>query len=399
MYLLDTNVLLKYPSVLKTYDCQIVISIRVLEELDGLKKNPNPEVAYEARRASHKILKAGDLITYELDRKDRLSVDDDLIRIAKRKKYTLISNDINVIIKCKAKKIKCQTYDKVETNYTGVRYLQYDLDENLYNPQLDSLLNHLHPPFPMRENEFVIVKDQNEKGVCNLVCKNGKLKLLNGHTINNDYVGKVLPRNLEQDCLMELLYDKKVSILAAMGEYGTGKSYLLTAFALQQLQKGRINKIVYVPNNSIVENARELGTLPGDTTDKELAYMGPILDIVGEDRARHMIMNGEIEIVPLAVMRGRSFNKAIVLVNEAQNLTTEHVKLLIARCGENTRIFFDGDVKQSDSHVFKNKSGLKLLLHLSKSPEYAEIFGTVKLNSIERSKTAQASAYLEQLLI
>jgi phosphate starvation-inducible PhoH-like protein len=127
--------------------------------------------------------------------------------------------------------------------------------------------------------------------------------------------------------------------------------------------------------------------------------MGPIVDIVGEDRARHMIMNGEIEIVPLAVMSGRSFNKAIVLVNEAQNLTTEHVKLLIARCGENTRIFFDGDVKQSDSHVFKNKSGLKLLLHLSKSPEYAEIFGTVKLNSIERSKTAQASAYLEQLLI
>jgi hypothetical protein len=56
-------------------------------------------------------------------------------------------------------------------------------------------------------------------------------------------------------------------------------------------------------------------------------------------------------------------------------------------------------VKQSDSHVFKNKNGLKLLLHLSKSPEYAEIFGTVKLNSIERSKTAQASAYLEQLLI
>jgi phosphate starvation-inducible PhoH-like protein len=165
------------------------------------------------------------------------------------------------------------------------------------------------------------------------------------------------------------------------------------------LDKGRINKIVYVPNNSIVENSRELGILPGETIDKELAYMGPILDIVGEIRAREMVMKGQIEVVPLAVMRGRSFANSIVLVNEAQNLTTEHVKLLIARCGEGTRIFFDGDIKQSDSHVFKNKNGLKLLLHLSESPEYAPIFGTVKLNSIERSKTAQASAYLEQLLI
>ena len=198
---------------------------------------------------------------------------------------------------------------------------------------------------------------------------------------------------------MELLYDKEVSIIAATGEYGTGKSYILTNFALQQLSKGKIDKIVYVPNNSIVENTRELGTLPGDATDKELIYMGPILDIVGEDIARHMIENGEIEIVPISVMRGRSFNNAIVLINEAQNLTTEHIKLLIARCGEKTRIFFDGDIKQSDSHVFKNKSGLKLLLHLSKSEEYSSIFGTVRLNSIERSKTAQASAYLDNLLI
>jgi phosphate starvation-inducible PhoH-like protein len=127
--------------------------------------------------------------------------------------------------------------------------------------------------------------------------------------------------------------------------------------------------------------------------------MGPILDIVGEDRARDMILKGEIEIVPISVMRGRSFNKSIVLINEAQNLTTEHIKLLIARCGEGTRIFFDGDIKQSDSSVFKNKSGLKLLLHLSQSEEYARIFGTIRLNSIERSKTAQASAYLDNLLI
>ena len=399
MYLLDTNVLMKYPSVLNTYEGEIVISIRVLEELDGLKKNANPEVAYEARRASHKILQQGNKIQYELKRNDRLSTDDDLIKIAKKKNYTLISNDLNVIIKCNAKKVKCQRYDKVKTDYTGVRYMEVELDEHLYNKELEHLFEQKTPPFPMRENEFIVVKSQDKEPVCNFIYQKGILRQVGEHSIVSDYVGKIYPRNLEQDCLMELLYNKKISIIAALGQYGTGKSYLLTSFALHQLDKGKINKIVYVPNNSIVENSRELGILPGETIDKELAYMGPILDIVGEDRARHMVMNGQIEIVPLAVMRGRSFANSIVLVNEAQNLTTEHVKLLIARCGEGTRIFFDGDIKQSDSHVFKNKNGLKLLLHLSESPEYAPIFGTVKLNSIERSKTAQASAYLEQLLI
>ena len=399
MYLLDTNVLLKYPSVLKTFQNEIVISIRVLEELDGLKKSSNSEVAYEARRASHKIIEQLDNIHFETKVEYSSSVDDSLIALAKKKCYILVSNDLNVLIKCQAKKVQCQKYDKVETNYTGVKYINFELDEDLYNDVLEQMLDTGLTPFPMRENEFLIVKDQNNKPVCNLICKENNLELLNGHGFKSEYVGKITPRNLEQDCLMELLQNKDISILAATGEYGTGKSFLLTTFALHQLDKGRIDKIVYVPNNSIVENTRELGTLPGTTTDKELIYMGPILDIIGEDRARDMIEHGQIEIVPISVMRGRSFNNSIVLINEAQNLTTEHIKLLIARCGINTRIFFDGDIKQSDSSIFKNKSGLKLLLHLSQSEEYAKIFGTVRLNSIERSKTAQASAYLDNLLI
>lgn len=399
MYLLDTNVLLKYPSVISHFDGEIALSIRVIEEIDGLKKNVNPEVGYEARRASHKILKNINKIHFELKVNRKKSVDDSLIELAKKKDYILVTNDLNVIIKCNAQKIQCQTYDKVEINYTGVQYISAEFDENLYNADVEKMLDSGEPPMPMRENEFLIIKDQEDKPMCNLIFRDGKLQLLNGHAITSEFVGKIVPRNLEQDCLMELLYNKQISIIAATGEYGTGKSYILTNFALQQLSKGKIDKIVYVPNNSIVENTRELGTLPGDATDKELVYMGPILDIIGEDRARVMVAQDDIEIVPISVMRGRSFNNSIVLINEAQNLTTEHIKLLIARCGENTRIFFDGDIKQSDSHVFKNKSGLKLLLHLSKSEEYAPIFGTVRLNSIERSKTAQASAYLDQLLI
>lgn len=107
-------------------------------------------------------------------------------------------------------------------------------------------------------------------------------------------------------------------------------------------------------------------------------------------------MKEQLEIVPLAYIRGRSFTNSIIIVNESQNLTEDHLKLLIARCGEGTRILFDGDIKQADSQLFRDKNGLKLLLNLRKSPIYSKIFATVKLNKIERSKTAQAAQYLDE---
>lgn len=123
--------------------------------------------------------------------------------------------------------------------------------------------------------------------------------------------------------------------------------------------------------------------------------MGTLVDIVGAPVLEDMINKNLIEVVPISIMRGRSFNNSIILVNEAQNLTEDHIKLLIARCGDNTRIFFDGDIKQTDSSIFKEKNGLRLLSNLSKSPIFSKLFGTVRLIDIERSLTAQASDFLD----
>ena len=399
MYLLDTNILLKYPSVFNDYRNKIVISILVIEELDGLKKSNNFEVAYQARRASHLIFQEKDNITFSFENDHLSSVDNNLLMIAKAHKYTLVTEDLNLIIKAEMENTPYEIYNKISSDYTGVKYYNIDLDENNYSVELKKILEEGISPIPMKENEFLIIRDSRENVLCRLIYQNGVLKNFKLETILNDFVSKIVPRNTEQECLVHLLKNKDISIISAIGEYGTGKSYLLINYALQQLQKGEINKIIYVPNNAIVENTRELGILPGDTIDKELLYMGPILDLIGEDRARDMITKNEIEIAPISVMRGRSFTNSILIVNEAQNLTTDHIKLLVARCGDGTRIFFDGDIKQSDSSIFRNKNGLKLLPFLADSNEFAKIFGMVKLKTIERSKTAQASAYLEQLLI
>lgn len=139
------------------------------------------------------------------------------------------------------------------------------------------------------------------------------------------------------------------------------------------------------------------GILPGDELDKLIGQIGPLIDLIGIDRVKEYINRDQLELVPMAYIRGRSFQDSIVIVNEAQNLTEDHIKLLIARCGEGTRIFFDGDIHQADSNLFKNKNGLKLLLNLSKSSIYSKIFGAVRLTTIERSLTANAAEYLDNI--
>lgn len=407
MKLIDTNILLDNPLILEELD-DIVLSIRVLEEIDGLKKNINPEVSFNARRASHFIDKNSNKLKFYTKTHRKMSVDNELIHIAKKNGYQLLTNDINVQIKCKMKKVEYSGVKKKEIDYTGTRYYIAEFDDNGYNAEIENIINSKIPPSEMCENEFLIIKDKNRtitlkngdidyETYCILQYKNNELSVFQTRGIKNQYLNYIKPRNPEQECLLKILNDKDISIVLAAGTFGVGKSFLLINYALQELEKGRIDKIVYVPNNSFNDNSREIGALPGDLLEKELIHMGTLVDIVGAINVEEMVRRGAVEIVPVSVMRGRSFNNSIIIVNEAQNLTEDHIKLLIARCGDGTRIFFDGDVKQADNQVFRNKNGLKLLSNLKKSPVFSKIFGTVKLKNIERSLTARASAYLDEI--
>lgn len=405
MKAIDTNILLHNPNILEEIE-NAVVTIRVIEEIDGLKKNINPEVAYKARRASYAILSNDNKITYCKERKNKLSVDDELVYLCKKHGWELITNDLNLQIKCRFKKVKCSGYSKVKENYTGVIYLPLDFDNSGYSKVLEDMLNTKTPPEKMYENQFLIIQDKNKEitdsygqkhkqTVMSFIYKNGKLEIVDNQFIKNKFINTLKPRNIEQECLIRLLKDKDVSIVLAAGTFGVGKSYLLINYALQELDKGNIDKIIYVPNNAFNENTREIGALPGDLFDKESIHMGTLMDIVGPIIVEEMVKQEKIEVAPISTMRGRNFTNSIIIVNEAQNLTEDHVKLLIARCGEGTRIFFDGDIKQADSHIFRNKNGLRLLQKLKDSSIFGKIFGTVKLITIERSLTAQASAYLD----
>lgn len=391
MKLVDTNVLLDYPRIIENYD-DIVLHISVLKELDNLK-NKNQEVGKKARKASNLIFANKNKITFNKDVIRDDYVDDALIYLAKKNKYIIVSNDINMLIKCEFENIESMTYSYPSDNYDGITRLEANRDnETIARIYEDGPYN-----LSLHENEYVFIYDENNVDIF----KNKKNELIKCPYLaidQTEYNEKVKPRNSEQRALIYTLLDKDNTIVFATGNYGTGKSYLLYSFALHELAKGSIEKIVIVPNNAQNENTRELGTLPGDMFSKEIVYMGQIIDIIGDSiEVERLYNDGLIEIMPIAVARGRNLENCIVIVNEAQNLTDDHIKLLIARCAEGTRIFFDGDVKQTDAKVFRDKNGLKLLTKLKDSEKYSDLFSMVRLESIERSRTAQAAQYLDEV--
>ena len=401
-YIIDTNILLDYPQIVEDRNNQIYIATSVLKELDGLKKHINNDIAFNARRAAIYISRnLNQLLFVSECEKWRIPVDDQLIKIAKIKNGVLITNDVYLKVRATIDGVETKGYNNKD-DYTGVEYWYVDsIDNEKDQEDLSKLLNDniLPPEMSLYENQYLIIKEKStDKTIKIYVMKDGKPEEVENKKIRNQWINYVYPRNSEQTCLFNALSNKDNTIIYAGGKYGTGKSFILNNFALQELEKGNIRKIVYIPNNSYVEGSMELGFLPGTDIEKVIPSIGPLIDLVGKDFVNQMIMKEELEIVPLAYIRGRSFKDSIIIVNEAQNLTEDHLKLLIARCGENSRIFFDGDIKQADSQLFRNKNGLKLLLNLRKSPIYCYKFATVNLLKTERSATAEAAQYLDNIM-
>lgn len=396
MVIIDTNVLIDYPEILEQNDI-LGIAWPVLEELDKLKITKG-----ERARKARIVLKRLKALLENQDEKSNINfiqipeaysnftVDNQLLYLCKNNDYTLITNDINLQVKCIALEVNYESYQQETEIYTGI--LELNVPEE--NELISQLYSNDFSNLTLYENQYILIKDGNDvKDI--LVYRHNSINKIQRKKIETEFEKELSPLNVEQECLFDALYSDS-TIIYGSGDYGTGKTLLMTGYAVQELQKGHINKIVYVPNNSYNENSMELGALPGDEFEKVLPLMGGLCDHLSKQQVIQLYQNEELELMPISLARGRNIEDSIILVNEAQNLTEEHIKLLIGRCGKGTRIFFDGDIKQADSNIFRQKSGLKLLTKLRFSEEYGDLFSAVKLKTIERSRTARASQYLDE---
>jgi len=158
----------------------------------------------------------------------------------------------------------------------------------------------------------------------------------------------IIPKSPAQQRYLE--YISKNDIVVGIGPAGTGKTYLAMAMAVSAFQKREVKRIILA--RPAVEAGERLGFLPGDLAEKINPYLRPLYDALYDmmtmAQAARLIERGDIEIAPLAFMRGRTLNEAFIVLDEAQNATSEQMKMFLTRLGERSRAVVTGDVTQVD---------------------------------------------------
>ena len=178
----------------------------------------------------------------------------------------------------------------------------------------------------------------------------------------------IIPRSEKQKEYVRAL--RQSDIVISAGPAGTGKTFLAVAIGLTMLLEKKIERIIL--SRPAVEAGERLGFLPGDMKEKVDPYLRPLYDSLYDlfdyEKIQKMIEMGDIEIAPLAFMRGRTLKNSFAILDEAQNATETQIKMFLTRIGENTKIVINGDPSQIDLPN-KNMSGLdkskKLLSHLN----------------------------------
>ena len=156
------------------------------------------------------------------------------------------------------------------------------------------------------------------------------------------------PRSPNQHYYIKSLMRTELAV--GVGPAGTGKTYLAVAVAVAMLKNRQVERIIL--SRPAVEAGERLGFLPGDLKDKVDPYLRPLYDALHDmmpgDQVERLIENGEIEIAPLAFMRGRTLANSYVILDEAQNTTPAQMKMFLTRMGENSRVCITGDLSQID---------------------------------------------------
>jgi len=247
--------------------------------------------------------------------------------------------------------------------------------------------------FQLKRNEYIILIDENNEAIDYYCNDNGVLRRVQYPTVGNDFTGIMKPRNPQQYCALDLLNNKNVPIKLLTGKWGSGKSMACITAALQAIQENRFEKIIFIRNNVQVKDTDSLGALPGEADDKMLPFLMPFADHCGGiEGVKRLVLEGKLEVIPLAFLRGRSIKNSILYSMESENLTKEHIQLIMGRIDEGSELWMDGDLKQRDKVIFDKSQGLeKMIESLQDEP----LFGYVNMPKSERSAVASLADKLD----
>ena len=239
-------------------------------------------------------------------------------------------------------------------------------------------------------NKGESLNEQNVRYVTSLVDEGDEdqLKSMNGNCICMTTKGKpVKPKTLGQEKYVQAIRDN--TIVIGVGPAGTGKTYLAVAMAVSAFRAKEVNRIILT--RPAVEAGEKLGFLPGDLQQKVDPYLRPLydalFDMLGAENFQRYQEKGNIEVAPLAYMRGRTLDDSFIILDEAQNTTTEQMKMFLTRLVFNSKMVVTGDITQIDLPDGK-RSGL---VEITKTLKNIEDIKTVKFSEkdVVRHKLVQ----------
>jgi PhoH-like ATPase len=274
--------------------------------------------------------------------------------------------------------------------YTGIANVKCNTDE-----EFAELYEHPEK-YSFTTNQYVLIKDKNDNIVDKKRWDGESLVALKYRQIENRFVDKVKPRNVEQEFYFDLLQNPNITGKLVCSGFGTGKSFVAMSHLIDWVfgNKPRYDKIVFIRNMQTVKDIGNhvIGSLPGDINQKQIMFAMQFADILGSvTELESMIESDRLVLEPLAFCRGRSYTKSAIYISEAQNLSTNLMALIMSRVGEGSVLVVDGDIRQTDTAKYENDNGmLSMIDKLQGHP----LFGMVTLNKNERSEFSTLSDLL-----
>ena len=430
VFVLDTSVLLYDKNCLfNLKDNDIVIPMIVLEELDKFKTREGilgensryfnrflDEIRSEGSLHEGIEIQNNSVIRVEtnsswsgIESLDKNCNDNIIIstvnyikeKIDVKREVILITKDINLRVKCDAARIKANDYyadyEFIKEKELFRGQITVECDKNIIDEVYASggvSIKKIELKKEVVENECIILKNSDSKASVLVLRKFNQLVLIRNNSDIYKHTG-IEPKNKEQSFAMNLLLDENISLVTLTGIPGSGKTYLTLMSALKEIEKQKKKRIIFT--RPIQTVGKDIGFLPGTVNEKMAPWLSPIVDNFRNqfgDLTYFDLMceKGLIDVAPLSHIRGRSFNDAIIIVDEAQNATVHELKTVITRTGKNSKIILLGDIEQVDlPYIDKYSNGLTIIIEKLKGES---ITGHVNFEKGYRSELANIASQL-----
>lgn len=431
-YVIDTSVYLTdHQSISRFGSCDIIVPLKVLEEIDKHKKRQD-SVGSNARnivRFFDRLRESGtlhegvslgegkgtvyvkgfdaDYIPEDLDKKnaDHIIIATALTeRAVSEEEVILVTRDIQLRVICDSLGLKCEGYESDQVVPTGEKLYDGFIEVTV----LDSIIDDFYDKQPvyidntvtegafLHNNQFVMLVSELDEKKTALAFFDWYDKPLRDVVRFKNGIWGVKARNKEQAFAMDMLLNPDIPLVSVVGKAGSGKSLLSLAAGLEQVigEESRYKRLIV--SRPVQPMGKDIGFLPGDMNEKMIPWLMPIQDnlqfLMGDDRStlEMYVEKGTIEIEALTYIRGRSISNAFIIIDECQNLSAHEIKTIITRVGENTKIVFTGDIEQIDNvYVDATTNGLSYVVEKMKDQE---ISGHITLKKGERSRVATIAA-------